>query len=168
TFPLERVVQIHIAGLACHPNIPILKENQWKPPLWIDAHEASVPEELFELLVRVVQESRLMNLKGIALEVDTKPISLICREMRALIERVGSAVTPPPQEWEPAVECPSTHEILERDCSKFGNLLNEQYHYYVEFIRSTVLHRVKVEREYNEEVMAESDYYFAQFLPYEI
>ena len=55
-------------------------------PAWIDAHEASIPEELLMLLARVVQEPRLMNLKGIALEVDNKQISLICGEMKTVIE----------------------------------------------------------------------------------
>lgn len=172
-FPLERVIQIHIAGLACHPNIPNRKVSQHErnPPLWIDAHEASVPEELFDLLVRVVQEPRLMNLKGIALEVDNKRISLICQEIRTLIEKVDPVMTPLPQGWESVAVFQPIPETPERDrttSTKVGHLLNNQNHHYVEFIRSAMSHRPKVEREYEEEGLEESDYYFAQFLPYEI
>ncbi len=57
-FPLERVVQIHIAGLDCHPQIlnKLASGEHKNPPAWIDAHETSIPKELFVLLGRVLQE----------------------------------------------------------------------------------------------------------------
>ncbi len=97
-FPLERVVQIHIAGLDVHPVAGNPRDG--KPdsllPAWIDAHDAPIPEELLGLLKRVLQEPRLRNLKGLALEVDNKAIPLICRELQMAQELIGDLVAPPP------------------------------------------------------------------------
>jgi len=89
-FPLERVIQIHIAGLDCHPHIPtqVGSGTFENPPEWIDAHEAPIPDELLILLARVIREPRLFNLKGIALEVDNKQIPLICREMKTVLNQL--------------------------------------------------------------------------------
>ncbi len=98
-FPLERVIQIHIAGLECHPKLsdPLAPDTSNAPLSWIDAHSASIPEELFTLLVQVLQEPRLTNLKGIALEVDGKQIPLICREISAVMEMVSQVMYSRPQ-----------------------------------------------------------------------
>ena len=83
-FPLERVVQIHLAGLGTHPavnsveSVRISDAPDW--PDWIDSHDEPIPGLLFEILDRVLRSSRLVNLKGVALEVDTKPIELILEE----------------------------------------------------------------------------------------
>ena len=83
-FPLERVVQIHLAGLGTHPavnsveSVRMADAPDW--PDWIDSHDDPIPELLFEILDRVLRSSRLVNVKGVALEVDTKPIELILEE----------------------------------------------------------------------------------------
>ncbi len=76
-FPLERVVQLHVAGLASHAAFP---RDTVDAPWWIDAHGASIPELLFDMLQQILGHSRLHHLKGIALEVDTKPIDVIIEE----------------------------------------------------------------------------------------
>jgi len=81
-FPLHRVIQIHLAGLAsAHP------ANKSDVPLWIDAHAAPVPQVLWRLLDRVLSHPGLTSLKGVALEVDTKAVPLIVEEFGELRER---------------------------------------------------------------------------------
>jgi hypothetical protein len=93
-FPLERVVEIHVAGLAPHPCESDVGDHE-KPagmlPRWIDAHGAPIPALLFDLLEQVLNTGRLVNLKGIALEVDTKDISLVISEYRDFRSRFGSS-----------------------------------------------------------------------------
>jgi uncharacterized protein (UPF0276 family) len=100
-FPLERVVEIHLAGLgshestvACDGNSPG-KQPLWptKPPLWIDAHERPIPEVLFDMLEQVISQSRLVNLKGIALEVDNKPVEMVVDELERFARRFADHLT---------------------------------------------------------------------------
>ena len=92
-FPLERVVQIHLAGLGIHPAVNSVEgaripdSQNW--PNWIDSHGEPIPEILFEILDRVLSSPRLVNLKGIALEVDTKPIELILEEYAEFRNRLN-------------------------------------------------------------------------------
>lgn len=94
-FPLERVVEIHVAGLSVHESMiasPVrsLAEQGQGLPLWTDAHAAPIPPVLFEMLDRILTDSRLMHLKGLALEVDTKPIELIVDEFQLFASRYGA------------------------------------------------------------------------------
>ena len=82
TFPLDRVVQIHLAGLGMHDN----GESLSRLPHWIDRHDAPVPGVLFDLLRQVLGHSGLTALKGIALEVDTKAVPVIVEEFGRLRE----------------------------------------------------------------------------------
>jgi uncharacterized protein len=90
-FPLERVVQIHVAGLGLHENVPgretALRETPMEPPLWLDAHEQSIPVVLFDLLEQVLRHPRLVNLRGVALEVDNKSVPCIVEEFERFTER---------------------------------------------------------------------------------
>jgi hypothetical protein len=106
-FPLDRVIQIHVAGLAVHETIGLAPSNQGaecsvpvpvfgadgapvprrEPPWWIDAHGAPIPDVLFDMLEQVLAHPGLANLKGIALEVDTKSIPEIVREFGAFRRR---------------------------------------------------------------------------------
>jgi uncharacterized protein len=80
-FPVERVVQIHLAGLGVTEEIA----SQWGAlPWWVDAHAARVPPLLWDLLRQVLSHPGLTSLKGIALEVDTKTIPLIVEEFGRL------------------------------------------------------------------------------------
>lgn len=100
TFPLDRVVQIHLAGLGVHEKDESLN---WLP-YWIDRHDVPVPGVLFDLLRQVLGHPRLTALKGIALEVDTKAVPVIVEEFGqlkseqacqgAFSHRVGEGFTP--------------------------------------------------------------------------
>lgn len=92
-FPLHRVVQIHVAGLDLHvadesvPGVCRRREQTDRPPSWIDAHGAPIPPLLFEMLDRILGNPRLTNLRGLALEVDTKAVPLIVKEFSEFQER---------------------------------------------------------------------------------
>ncbi|TAJ23432.1 MAG: DUF692 family protein [Nitrospirae bacterium] len=88
-FPLERVVQIHVAGLAGHESGEMagLAATGSRGPFWIDAHGAPIPDVLFDMLELVLAHPRLRHLKGIALEVDNKSVPLIVQEFRRLREQ---------------------------------------------------------------------------------
>jgi len=94
-FPLERVVEIHVAGLSVHESMltsPVrpLAEQDQRLPLWTDAHAAPIPPVLFEMLDRILTDARVMHLKGLALEVDTKPIEMIAEEFELFTSRYGT------------------------------------------------------------------------------
>ena len=84
-FPLHRVIQVHLAGLSS-----VGRMDDADNPRWIDAHNAPVPKVLWSLLDRVLAHPGLSALKGIALEVDTKAISLIREEFGQLREHVAN------------------------------------------------------------------------------
>lgn len=100
-FPLERVVEIHVAGLAVHESNRIPSATSGaetapdRVPLWTDAHAAPIPPVLFEMLDQVVSHPSLVSLKGLALEVDTKPIELIADEFERFSERYRSVFSRP-------------------------------------------------------------------------
>ncbi|MDF0674194.1 MAG: DUF692 family protein [Nitrospira sp.] len=103
-FPMDRVVEIHVAGLAVHESHRIL-DSRLKGgrgddalPAWIDAHAAPIPTVLFEMLDQILCHPQLTSLKGLALEVDTKQVELIVdefaqfsRRYEALFSRLGKA-----------------------------------------------------------------------------
>ena len=103
-FPMDRVVEIHVAGLAVHESHRIL-DSRLKGgrgddalPAWIDAHAAPIPTVLFEMLDQILCHPQLTSLKGLALEVDTKPVELIVdefaefsRHYEALFSRLSNA-----------------------------------------------------------------------------
>jgi len=90
-FPLERVVEIHVAGLACHESVDEPKTGEGLPE-WIDAHAAPIPSILFNMLEQVLAHSNLVSLRGVALEVDTKPIAMIVEEYAATVRRFSPLV----------------------------------------------------------------------------
>lgn len=108
-FPLDRVVEIHIAGLAVHESCSVglssasalVKEDVL--PAWTDAHAVPIPSVLFEMLDQVLIHPRLTNLKGMALEVDTKPEVLIAEEFAAFSERYADVF----RQVTAKVSCPS-------------------------------------------------------------
>ena len=94
-FPMDRVVEIHVAGLAVHESHRIL-DSRLKGgmgndvlPAWIDVHAAPIPTVLFEMLDQILCHSQLTSLKGLALEVDTKPIELIVNEFAEFSRNYG-------------------------------------------------------------------------------
>jgi uncharacterized protein (UPF0276 family) len=90
-FPLERVVEIHVAGLACHESVDEPKTAEGLPE-WIDAHAAPIPSILFTMLEQVLAHSNLVSLRAMALEVDTKSIEMIVEEYGAAVERFSLLV----------------------------------------------------------------------------
>jgi uncharacterized protein (UPF0276 family) len=93
-FPLERVVQIHVAGLEVHETTvgAVCGEQAANapfpsPPLWIDAHGAPIPAVLMDMLAQVLSHPNVVHLKGIALEVDTKSVPLTVNEYETFQER---------------------------------------------------------------------------------
>lgn len=90
-FPLERVVQIHVAGLACHESSNGTEGGTGLPE-WIDAHAAPIPSILFTMLEQVLAHPNLVNVRAVALEVDTKSIELIVEEYGEAVRRFSSLV----------------------------------------------------------------------------
>jgi hypothetical protein len=88
---MERVVEIHVAGLATRDaNNP--HEVNSELPEWLDAHAAAIPPVLFEMLEQVLGHRSLTNLRGVALEVDTKSIDLIVGEFAQVSRRFGPLI----------------------------------------------------------------------------
>lgn len=91
-FPVERVVEIHVAGLAVHESLKgeaavLAHGGANLLPRWTDAHAAPIPPVLFEMLDRILRCDRLQQLRGMALEVDTKAADLIADELALFLER---------------------------------------------------------------------------------
>ncbi len=95
-FPLERVVEIHVAGLALHESSLAVPSEMMETrmgdslPAWTDAHAAPIPPVLFEMLDQILDHPRLTGLKGLALEVDTKPEELIVDEFTRFSQRYAN------------------------------------------------------------------------------
>ncbi|MDQ6734459.1 MAG: DUF692 domain-containing protein, partial [Nitrospirota bacterium] len=95
-FPLDRVVQIHMAGLAVHESatgyaFEALRNDD--APFWIDAHHAPIPDVLSDMLDQVLAHPKLRALKGLALEVDTKSIAQIVHELNQVQQRFGERLS---------------------------------------------------------------------------
>jgi uncharacterized protein (UPF0276 family) len=136
-FPLERVVEIHVAGLACHESIGEVKGGEGLPE-WIDAHAAPIPSILFTMLEQVLAHQDLVSLRGVALEVDTKPIEVIVDEYGAAVRRFsflirqtmarGAVVE---QSMEPA---PHQVSVQAPACQSDRQQLRDQYARYAQII----------------------------------
>ena len=90
-FPVDRVVEIHVAGLACHESVAGVAPGEGLPE-WLDAHAAPIPSILFTMLEQVLAHSNLVSLRAVALEVDTKPIEMIVEEYAEAVRRFSSHV----------------------------------------------------------------------------
>ncbi len=90
-FPLERVVEIHIAGLAYHESVDAPKRGEGLPE-WIDAHAAPIPSMLFTMLEQTLAHPNLVSLRAVALEVDTKPIETIVEEYAEAVRRFSPLI----------------------------------------------------------------------------
>ena len=90
-FPLERVVEIHIAGLAYHESVDAPKRGEGLPE-WIDAHAAPIPSILFTMLEQALDHPKLVSLRAVALEVDTKPIETIVEEYAEAVRRFSPLI----------------------------------------------------------------------------
>lgn len=98
-FPVERVIEIHVAGLAIHEALIdetdlLAGEDPDALPRWTDAHAAPIPAVLFEMLDQILGCGRLEQLRGMALEVDTKAPDLIAGELAVFLERYKGVFDP--------------------------------------------------------------------------
>jgi uncharacterized protein len=97
-FPLNRVVEIHVAGLAIHEShvdtglAQVRSGSNGVLPAWTDAHPAPIPPVLFEMLDQILAQPQLTNLKGMALEVDMKPEELIVEEFAQFTQRYSNSI----------------------------------------------------------------------------
>jgi hypothetical protein len=80
SFPLQRILQLHVAGLG----VSGIDDSSSTLPWWLDRHDAPIPAIAWAMLQQVLAHPGLHSLKGIALEVDTKTIPLILEEFRKL------------------------------------------------------------------------------------
>ena len=139
-FPLERVVEIHVAGLACHESVGESKRGEGVPE-WIDAHAAPIPSILFCMLEQVLAHQNLVNLRAVALEVDTKPIELIVEEYaeavrrfsiliqqtmvrRAAVDQSMKLTTHPTSRQVPV--CQSDRQLLRDDYARYAQIISGQ------------------------------------------
>ena len=90
-FPMERIVEIHIAGLDQHESNARHPADESLPG-WVDAHAAPIQAVSWKMLEQVLAHPRLTNLRAVALEVDTKPIEAIVNEFRIASERFGPMI----------------------------------------------------------------------------
>ncbi len=90
-FPVERVVEIHVAGLARHDSISS-HHDEGTMPQWLDAHAAPIQPVSLSMLEQVLAHPRLVSLRAVALEVDTKPIGNIIEEFENVSDRFGPTV----------------------------------------------------------------------------
>ena len=141
-FPMERVVEIHVAGLAAFTGCHIHKVHADGSalPHWIDSHGAPIPEVLFDLLTQVLSHPRLTSLKGVALEVDNKSIEEIVVEFRRFVDQFQSKVR--------CSEETPTQDLPQRETCEYGPgqarktvvtsderaVLYRQYQAYVELV----------------------------------
>jgi uncharacterized protein (UPF0276 family) len=139
-FPLERVVEIHVAGLACHETVGETRAGEGLPE-WIDAHAAPIPSILFSMLEQVLAHSNLVSLRAVALEVDTKPIEMIVEEYAEAVRRFsllvqqimarGTAVAPlmgltPRLASAQEPVCQSDRQQLRDDYARYAQIISGQ------------------------------------------
>jgi uncharacterized protein len=172
-FPMDRVVEIHVAGLAIHESHRALA-SQLKGgmgddalPAWIDAHAAPIPTVLFEMLDQILCHPQLTSLKGLALEVDTKPVDLIVdefaefsRRYRALFHRLSNCEQVMP-------DCEARALSEGPRSTPDTQTLEEAYDRYARVVAGTM---EPAGAEWNQDTASnqELDLYRSVYLPYEI
>ena len=139
-FPLERVVEIHVAGLACHESVGEAERGE-RLPEWIDAHATPIPSILFTLLEQVLAHPNLVSLRAVALEVDTKSIEMIVEEYAEAVRRFSllvqqtmargavveqsTGLTPRPASVQQPM-CRSDRQQLRDDYARYAQIISGQ------------------------------------------
>lgn len=175
-FPLERVIQIHVAGLACHPGLTVEQSQELGGglPPWLDSHGDPIPEELFFVLGKVLASDRLAYLKGLALEVDNKTISQICWELRRVqeqfvsdLQRICEQQSCTPESRIEATSPPA--EIEEgRAMSTRRSDLNSQYVEYVSLLSGRKSGKISEGLAISREARVGMQLYTSRYLSHEI
>ena len=175
-FPVERVVEIHVAVLAVHESLVgeadvVNGEDLDLLPRWTDAHAAPIPPVLFEMLDRILQCGRLEHLRGMALEVDTKASELIASELAWFLERYrnvfyqarprGLADGAPPSSSVPAQFSTETNSVSRAES------LTEAYDLYAQVVSGRA-QPVGLNWMSPTACAEELDWYRTKYLPYEI
>lgn len=172
-FPMDRVVEIHVAGLAIHEShrALTLRLNDGLDddalPAWIDAHAAPIPTVLFEMLDQILCHPQLTSLKGLALEVDTKPVALIVDEFAEFSRRYGALFRglSNSEQVEPDCEALALSEGLMLTSSTQS--LTEAYDRYARVVAGT-MEPAGAEWSQDTANIQELDLYHSVYLPYEI
>lgn len=167
-FPVERIVQIHVAGLAFHDSAS-RRQRENGLPVWIDAHAAPIPEVSWTVLEQVLSHPGLINLRGVALEVDTKPIEHIVEEFQKAGERFGRVIEEKLANGRGAVEPARQRGMVVSPCASKTDRqhLQEAYIRYAQIISGRIppsgsdWQRVVEDR-------TGLDWYVLDYLPYEI
>lgn len=169
-FPMERVVEIHVAGLARHEADSEGSGTEILPA-WIDAHAAPIPPVLLTILEQVLAHPGLLNLRGVALEVDTKSIETIVEEFHevnqrfsGLIERrmsahesaTTSARRPPPATADRPAPTQEERIRLRKDYVRYAQIVSGKIEPEGTAWRDAIEDRVNLAR------------YATHYLPYEI
>ncbi len=139
-FPLEQVVEIHVAGLACHESVGEGERGEGLPE-WIDAHAAPIPSILFTMLEQVLAHPNLVSLRAVALEVDTKSIEMIVEEYAGAVRRFSllvqqtmargtvvkqsTGLTPRPASVQQPM-CRSDRQQLRDDYARYAQIISGQ------------------------------------------
>jgi len=139
-FPMERVVEVHVAGLAQH-EAAVPRRSPDIDLEWIDAHAAPIQSVSWTMLEQVLAHPRLVNLRGVALEVDTKPIDRIVEEfheaslrfvpmIRHGLSNGSTSIYSVPKRAQP---CPEEHLVsevhrqrLQADYARYAQIISGQ------------------------------------------
>ena len=168
---MDRVVEIHVAGLAIHESHRLTSAEgslgNDALPAWIDAHAAPIPTVLFEMLDQILCHPQLTSLKGLALEVDMKPVESIVDEFAEFSRRYGALFhrLSNTDQVVPDCEADSVSEGLMLTSST--QTLNEAYDRYARVLAGKT---EPVEAEWSQDTASiqDLDLYRSVYLPYEI
>ena len=172
-FPMNRVVEIHVAGLEVHESIRALT-SQWVAradgtilPAWTDAHGAPIPPVLFEMLDQVLCHPQLTSLKGLALEVDTKPTEMIVDEFVEFSRRYAAVFRESGDSGKIALICEAKVAPEPFKSASTKETLEEAYERYVQVLLGKAEPKGP---EWNQDpgCTHDLDLYHSLYLPYEI
>lgn len=176
-FPVERVVEIHVAGLTVHESLAgagaAFEDGKEGNPLprWTDAHAAPIPPVLFEMLDRILRCGRLAHLRGMALEVDTKSMDLISEELAIFLEQykhVFNQNRPRGSVIDTAIPSPANlRPLAEDDVVSSTQSLTEAYDGYARVVSGQ---EAPAGPNWTAQVACSDDldWYRTKYLPYEI
>ena len=172
-FPMDRVVEIHVAGLAIHESSLALDPElatmtrEHTLPLWTDAHAAPIPPVLFEMLDQILSHRGLTSLKGLALEVDTKPVELIVDEFARFSQRY--AVIFPQGQVDVRASCDRESTSLQGEpvSASIRQAVGEAYDRYARVVAGRA-QPIGSEWSSNAANLDELETYRSVYLPYEI
>ena len=172
-FPMDRVVEIHVAGLgihesslARHPKLTVTTREDALPP-WTDAHAVPIPPVLFEMLDQILSHPCLTSLKGLALEVDTKSVELIVEEFAQFAQRYAGVF--PRGQTGTGVSCEREGTSYQREpvSASIRQAVREMYDRYARVVAGRA-QPIGSEWNWNSACLDELETYRSVYLPYEI